>query len=146
LNTLTLNKQLCDSAERILRLKAFVMTLHKKLASLRYNYSKKTEKQKIEIAIDEYKTYEEILSSEKKLGFMRRVFETQMLNPYLVELNNLNENYDRVLEKAKLLQEKNFEMKHLLYAVNWNEMQTCIGKRINFLRELQSIIGYEEGI
>ncbi len=143
---MTHNKILIDSADKIIELKNYVMCLRKKLAFLRFEYATKTEKEKNDIAIEEYETYMMIRKCERKVADMKRIFETQILNPYLADINKVMDNYKPVLEQAKKLQERDFEMKHLLYAVNWKSVEESVFERIKLYNNLKNHLdGKEEG-
>jgi hypothetical protein len=141
---MTHNPMLIESAERILDLKNYVMCLYKKLTFLRVEYSLKSEKEKNDIAIEEFETCMNIRRCEKKLKYMQRLFESQMLNPYLVDINAVIEKYEDLLNQAKKLQERDFEMKHLLYEVNWNNLDKSMFEKVKFYKNLVNQINGTE--
>lgn len=143
---MTHNKILMESAQRILDFKNYVMCLHKKIAFLRVEYSSKTEKQKNDIAIEEYETLIHIAKCEKKVKEMQRVFESEILNPYLVDINRVIDDYENLIMEAQKLQERDFEMKHLLYDVNWKRVDESLVEKIKLYNEIKSHLdGKTEG-
>lgn len=141
---MTHNPMLIESAERILDLKNYVMCLYKKLTFLRVEYSLKSEKEKNDIAIGEFETCMNIRRCEKKLAYMQRLFESQIMNPYLVDINAVIEKYDDMLNQAKKLQERDFEMKHLLYEVNWKNLEESMFEKVKFYKNLVNQINEKE--
>lgn len=137
MKTVATNKELQSASFRILLLKDYILALQKKLVYLRINYGKKNDIEKNEVAIEEYNVYMELHKAKKKLIYMQRIFESQILNPYLADVNFVEKEYDGLLKKAKELQERSFELKHLLYAVNWKVVSDSIDNKISLCKELQ---------
>lgn len=136
------NKELMESAERILMLKDFIIALQKKLVFLRIEYAMLDEAKRNEIAIEEFKVFDEIRIAQKKLVYMDRIFNTQLLSPYLDDIRKVS-NFVHLITKwqKSKFDEKQFEMKNLLDNVKWDNFSgMTFWERVEFYREIKDLI------
>lgn len=137
----TQNHNLQASAERILMLKGYMLALYKKLSFMRVGYSRMSEEQRNDIAIEEFRVLDEINQLHKKLVYMDRVFTTQLFLPYINEINGYAKEMDGLMAKMQSYSDKQFEMQSLLDNVKWDNFNEMSFKdRLSFYKEVKAII------
>ena len=137
------NIRLTSLQNSILVRKNYVLTLQKRLFFIREGWVLLTDKQKNEIEIEEYEIAEKIKQELYKIKKIETVYQKDF-NQFSVDLNSLKDNYDNLLEFAKKNQNKNFAIKHLLYAVNWKLLNENIVEKIKFFKDLQNTLEHYE--
>jgi hypothetical protein len=143
LETSSENIRLTSLQNSILVRKNYVLTLQKRLFFIREGWVLLTDKQKNEIEIEEYEIAEKIKQELYKIKKIETVYEKDF-NQFSVDLNSLKDNYDNLLEFAKKNQNKDFAIKHLLYAVNWKLLNENIVEKIKFFKDLQNTLEHYE--
>jgi hypothetical protein len=103
---------------------------------MRKNYTLKCEYEKNEIDIITHETCELISIKTKKLIDLESKFKLKS-NQFFVDINELDQNYNNLIELAKKYQTESFELKHFLYAVNWKLINENIIEKINFYKDLK---------
>lgn len=133
------NIRLTSLQNSILVRKNYVLTLQKRLFFIRDGWVLLTDKQKNEIEIEEYEIAEKIKQELYKIKKIETVYEKDF-NQFAVDLNSLKDRYENLLECAKKNQNKDFAIKHLLYAVNWKLLNENIVEKIKFFKDLQNTL------
>lgn len=119
--------------------KNYVLALQKRLFFIREGWVLLTDKQKNEIEIAEYEIAEKIKQELYKIQKIENAFE-QDYNQFAVDLNNVINDFDNLIILAKNRQKDSFEIKHILYAVNWKLLNENIIEKIKFYKELKQIL------
>lgn len=138
---MTKNGNITNSCERILLLKRYMMALIKKMSFVRTGLATMSESQRNDVAIEEYRIMDELNQLHKKLIYMDRVFTTQILFPYLNEINAVVKELDFMVEKIKVDNDRQFEMQMLLDGIKWDNLhEMSFKERVAFYKEVRSII------
>ena len=130
------NKDLEFSISELIDLKNYISSLHKRLALLREDYANKTPYEQNEVAITEYETIckifrmvEKLHKAEENLSSLTKIF--------YADVQEVSRHWETVIELAKQKQSDSIALKHLLYNVNWKELNERIDKKIEFYHQLK---------
>ncbi len=87
-----------------------------------------------EIEILRYKTLVEISKVTQSINAKQHGFN-QELNNYLYSVNDVENNFDSLIAKAK--KESSIDVKHILHEANWKTMDENIEEKISFYNQLE---------
>ncbi len=113
--------------------------LIKRISLIRNNFSTKDEYEKNEIELTIQKTESEI-DSLKKVIEMRETYFRKFMEQFVLDCEDMEKNYDSVLEKAKAKQDKIKDMKEVLGAVQWEVLDENIEAKIKIFQRLKKMV------
>lgn len=135
----TTNEQLNNLQDNIIFLKNYVLVLEARLLLLRENHSLKSEYEKNEVSILTYETLAKISSTKFRISKLQTKFEAEYYQ-FTADIKELDLNYDNTLHEAKKQQSTDVNLKHYLYSVNWNRVNSDVCQKISFYKGLKSFL------
>ena len=135
----TTNEQLNNLQGNIIFLKNYVLVLEARLLLLRENHSLKSEYEKNEVSILTYETLAKISSTKFRISKLQTKFEAEYYQ-FTADIKELDLNYDNALHEAKKQQSTDVNLKHYLYSVNWNRVNSDACQKISFYKGLKSFL------
>ncbi len=116
--------------------KNYVIMLEKRLVLIKKDLSLKSEYERNEIDIITYQTLSLINNANVFIENKEKEFTIELIEFY-ADLEELDKNFNDVLEKAKKQQSNNIELKHILYHTNWKYVEDNIDEKINLYKNLK---------
>ena len=113
--------------------------LEKRLVLIHTKYTEKNEYEKNEIEITKIKTVGEIDALKKVIKAREEYFEKYM-KQFVIDVEEMEKNYETVLNKVKNNQDKIQGAKELLYAVNWKNVEENIEVKIKLYQRLKGVL------
>ncbi len=114
--------------------------LTKRLHLIKNQFVTKTEHEQNEIEITIINTREEISALKKVIQFRENYF-SQFMRQFVVDLEETEREYDKVLEAAQERRVKNPALDGLLNSVAWDIVETNIEGKIKLYQRLKKMIG-----
>ena len=130
------NKKLSQLKTFIDFKKNYVMALTKRMVLIKKDYSKKCEYERNEIDVVMYETLSLISSANKSIEDAEKKYEEELIC-FCHELNEVDLNYENLLQEAKKKQSENHALKYLLYNVNWKYVNDNIEEKINLYNAIK---------
>jgi hypothetical protein len=130
------NQELFKLQNHCIFLKNYAMVLRKRLVLVRNGFALKNDYEKNEVDVIYYETLVKINITETKLQ-QYLIEYTHKLNAHLSDLEELNQNFDTLLQLAKKEQADNIEIKHILYHANWKLISDNVTEKIAFYKDLK---------
>ena len=112
------------------------MALTKRIVLIKKDYSKKCEYERNEIDVVMYETLSLISAANKSIEDAEKKYEEELIS-FCHELNEVDLNYENLLQEAKKKQSENHALKYLLYNVNWKYVNDNIEEKINLYNSLK---------
>jgi len=119
--------------------KTLLECLEKRMTLIHIDYATKNEYEKNEIEITKIKTKTEI-DAVKGVIKKREEYFDSFIKQFVLDAEDMDKNYDSILEKVKTNQNKITGAKDLLYAVNWKAVEENIEVKINLFKRLKDLI------
>ena len=119
--------------------KTLLECLEKRMTLIHIDYATKNEYEKNEIEITKIKTKTEI-DAVKGVIKKREEYFDSFMKQFVLDAEDMDKNYDSILEKVKTNQNKITGAKDLLYAVNWKAVEENIEVKINLFKRLKDLI------
>lgn len=116
--------------------KNYVIMLEKRLVLIKKDLSLKTDYERNEIDIITYQTLSLINNANIFIENKEKEFAIELIEFY-ADLEELDKNFNDVIEKAKKQQSNNIELKHILYHTNWKYVEDNIDEKINLYKNLK---------
>jgi hypothetical protein len=120
-------------------LKNYAMALRKRVILIREGFALKTEHEKNEVDVIVYETLVKINVTEKKIQQLQLEY-THKLNAYFNDLEELNQQFEPLLELAKKVQAQSINIKHILYHARWKQINDDINEKIAFYKDLKTAL------
>jgi len=130
------NKKIDSLGEFIQFKKNYLLSLKKRIALIKTNFSDKSEYEKNEVDIQSYETLIKINNLTKFITQKESEYENELIQFYL-ELEEVEKNYESTIALAKKEQSTNIDLKHILYHVNWKQIEDNIEDKINLYRNIK---------
>jgi hypothetical protein len=124
-NTLNVHKKLLECLE-------------KRLVLIHTDYALKNEYEKNEIEITKIRTQGEIDSIKKVINERENYFEKYM-KQFVIDAEEVEQNYEKVLSNIKKNQDKIVGAKDLLYSVNWKNVEENLEVKIKLYERLKNL-------
>jgi hypothetical protein len=133
------NKDLDVMQKQIFALKNYISALYKRLSLIKNGYATKSnyEKNEIDIVIHDTK----FLIGKKSIAlkclesnFKKRAEE------YFNKIEEVSKNYETLLHTVMNFYQDNIEIKHFLYPINWNKINSDINLKIELYFNLKELI------
>jgi hypothetical protein len=119
--------------------KTLLECLEKRMTLIHIDYATKNEYEKNEIEITKIKTKTEIDAVKGVIKKREEYFDIFM-KQFVLDAEDMEKNYDSILEKVKSNQNKITGAKDLLYAVNWKAVEENIEVKIALYKRLKDLI------
>lgn len=116
--------------------KNYVIMLEKRLVLIKKDLSLKSEYERNEIDIITYQTLSLIANANTFISNKEKEFTIELVEFY-ADLEELDKNFNDVLDNAKKQQSNNIELKHILYHTNWKYVEDNIDEKINLYKNLK---------
>ena len=113
--------------------------LEKRLTLIPIDYATKNEHEKNEIEIIKIKTQGEI-DSIKKVIKQREEYFLNYMKQFSVDVEECENEYENILQKAKIKATKNTDMTDLLESVNWKGVDENIEVKIKLYQRLKALV------
>lgn len=110
--------------------------LEKRLVLIKKDLSLKSEYERNEIDIITYQTLSLIANANTFISNKEKEFTIELVEFY-ADLEELDKNFNDVLDNAKKQQSNNIELKHILYHTNWKYVEDNIDEKINLYKNLK---------
>lgn len=117
----------------------YVIALRKRLILIKKNYALKDEYEKNEIEIITCQTLSIIGHATRFIREKKDELNIE-LNQFYSDLNELNNEYDLIIELAKKEQSENITLKHILYSTNWKYIEDNIDEKIKLFKKIKHIL------
>lgn len=125
-DTLSVHKKLLDCLE-------------KRMVLIHNNYTEKNEYEKNEIEITKIKTQAEIDSIKKVISHRETYFKGFMAK-FVQDAEEMDKNYETVLEKVKAKQNEIKGAKEILYSINWKSVEEHIEVKLKIYQRLRDLL------
>lgn len=126
-----------DSLKEFIQFKKnYLLSLKKRIALIKTNFADKSEYEKNEVDIQSYETLIKINNLTKFIIQKESEYENELIQFYL-ELEELEKNYENAIALAKKEQSKNINLKHILYHVNWKQIEDNIEDKISLYKRIK---------
>jgi hypothetical protein len=119
--------------------KTLLECLEKRMTLIHIDYATKNEYEKNEIEITKIKTKTEI-DAVKGVIKKREEYFDSFMKQFVLDAEEMEKNYDSILDRIKTNQNKITGAKDLLYAVNWKAVEENIEVKINLFKRLKDLI------
>jgi hypothetical protein len=113
--------------------------LEKRLTLIHIDYATKNEHEKNEIEIIKIKTQGEI-DSIKKVIKQREEYFLNYMKQFSIDVEECENEYENILQKAKIKATKNTDMTDLLESVNWKGVDENIEVKIKLYQRLKALV------
>lgn len=113
--------------------------LVKRVSLIKNNFSTKTDYEKNEIEIKIKETNREI-TALKKVIEMREIYFKKFMEQFVVDVKDVEENYDSVIEKAHIKKLKNKELSDIMLAVRWEVLDDNIEAKIKLFQRIKKLV------
>lgn len=126
-----------DSLREFIQFKKnYLLSLKKRIALIKTNFAEKSEYEKNEVDIQSYETLIKINKLNRFIAEKESEYEDDLIRFYL-DLEELDKNYEDTLALAKKEQSTNIDLKHILYHVNWKQIEDNIEDKISLYRSIR---------
>jgi hypothetical protein len=126
-----------DSLREFIQFKKnYLLSLKKRIALIKTNFAEKSEYEKNEVDIQSYETLIKIDKLNRFIAEKESEYEDNLIRFYL-DLEELEKNYEDTLALAKKEQSTNIDLKHILYHVNWKQIEDNIEDKISLYRSIR---------
>jgi hypothetical protein len=126
-----------DSLREFIQFKKnYLLSLKKRIALIKTNFAEKSEYEKNEVDIQSYETLIKIDKLNRFIAEKESEYEDNLIRFYL-DLEELEKNYEDTLTLAKKEQSTNIDLKHILYHVNWKQIEDNIEDKISLYRSIR---------
>lgn len=133
------NVYLKNTEENIIFLKNYVLALETRLALLKEGYSTKSDYDKNEVRILNYETLAKISHTKTKIAKLEYKY-TSELNQFLVDLKDIDDNFDNLVDESLKKKEEDINLRHFLHSANWYGINNDICQKISFFKQLKSFL------
>lgn len=133
----SLNNTKLDSLKEFIQFKKnYLLTLKKRMFLIKNNLADKCEYEKNEVEIQSYETLIKINKVTRFISEKEKEYEDELIRFYC-DIEEVDKNYDEIISLAKKEQSSNIDLKHLLYHVNWKQIEDNIEDKISLYRSIQ---------
>ena len=133
----SLNNTKLDSLKEFIQFKKnYLLTLKKRIFLIKTNFAEKCEYEKNEVDIQSYETLIKISKLNRFIAEKESEYEDELIRFYL-DLEELEKNYEDAIILAKKEQSTNIDLKHILYHVNWKQIEDNIEDKISLYRSIK---------
>jgi hypothetical protein len=113
--------------------------LEKRLFLIHLDYANKSDYEKNEIEITKIKTQGEIDVLKRVIDEKENYF-IKYMKQFVVDIKEVDKEYQNVLNKAKIKATTSTEMTNLLESVNWKTVEENIEVKIHLYKRLKSLV------
>lgn len=118
---------------------SYVLALRKRLVLIKKDYVLKNEYEKNEIEIITFQTLSIIGHATRFIQEKKSELNIE-LNQFYSDLEELDKEYDTLIELAKKKQSDDITLKHILYHTNWKYIEDNIDEKIKLFKNLKEIL------
>ena len=122
-NTLTIHKQKMERLE--LRL------------TLKHHCKDEWERNEHELLLIDTKGK---IQAQKRVVYEREQYYIKFFNQFLLDVEEMEKDYDEVLEKAKAATEKNSTLKSIMDLAKWDIINSDLEQKIAFYKRIKSMV------
>lgn len=130
------NTKLNSLKEFIQFKKNYLLTLKKRIFLIKTNFADKCEYEKNEVDIQSYETLIKINNITRLIEEKEKEYEDELIRFYC-DIEEVEKNYDEIITLAKKQQSSNIDLKHLLYHVNWKQIEDNIEDKISLYKSIK---------
>jgi hypothetical protein len=133
----SLNNTKLDSLKEFIQFKKnYLLTLKKRIFLIKTNFAEKCEYEKNEVDIQSYETLIKINNVTRFIADKEKEYEDELIR-FFCDIEEVEKNYDETIALAKKQQSSNIDLKHLLYHVNWKQIEDNIEDKISLYRSIK---------
>jgi hypothetical protein len=118
---------------------SYILALRKRLVLIKKDYSLKSEYEKNEIEIITFQTLSIIGHATRFIQEKKEELNIE-LNQFYSDLEELDSEYEKIIELAKKKQSDDITLKHILYHTNWKYIEDNIDEKIKLFKNLKDIL------
>lgn len=118
---------------------SYILALRKRLVLIKKDYSLKSEYEKNEIEIITFQTLSIIGHATRFIQEKQEELNIE-LNQFYSDLEELDLEYEKIIELAKKKQSDDITLKHILYHTNWKYIEDNIDEKIKLFKNLKDIL------
>jgi hypothetical protein len=118
---------------------SYILALRKRLVLIKKDYSLKSEYEKNEIEIITFQTLSIIGHATRFIQEKKEELNIE-LNQFYSDLEELDSEYEKIIELAKKKQSDDITLKHILYQTNWKYIEDNIDEKIKLFKNLKDIL------
>jgi hypothetical protein len=133
----SLNNIKLDSLKEFIQFKKnYLLTLKKRIFLIKTNFADKCEYEKNEVDIQSYETLIKINNVSRFIADKEKEYEDELIQFYC-DIEEVEKNYDDIIALAKKEQSSNIDLKHILYHVNWKQIEDNIEDKISLYKSIK---------
>ncbi len=133
----SLNNIKLDSLKEFIQFKKnYLLTLKKRIFLIKTNFADKCEYEKNEVDIQSYETLIKINNVSRFIADKEKEYEDELIQFYC-DIEEVEKNYDDFIALAKKEQSSNIDLKHILYHVNWKQIEDNIEDKISLYKSIK---------
>jgi hypothetical protein len=133
----SLNNTKLDSLKEFIQFKKnYLLTLKKRIFLIKTNFAEKCEYEKNEVDIQSYETLIKINNVTRFIADKEKEYEDELIQ-FFCDIEEVEKNYDETIALAKKEQSSNIDLKHLLYHVNWKQIEDNIEDKISLYKSIK---------
>lgn len=137
--TILNNDEIVIMQKQIFALKNYISSLYKRLSLIKNGYAKKNNYEKNEIDIIIHDTKFLIGKKSIALKCLESNFKKRA-EEYFNKVEEVSKNYEALLHTVMNFYQDSIEIKHFLYPINWNKINSDINLKIELYFNLKELI------